>query len=53
MDYKLYAFKAVRRKGLGYHNDTSKAKRILGWTHRSARETVLDTAVYLIKNKVV
>lgn len=39
--------------GLEYHNNTSKAKRILGWTPRSARETVLDTAAYLIENKVV
>lgn len=39
--------------GLEYHYDTSKAKRILGWKPRFAKETVIDTAEYLIKNKVV
>lgn len=39
--------------GLKYHYDTSKAKQTLSWTPRSAKETILDTAEYLIKNQVV
>lgn len=38
---------------LKYHYDTFKAQQALGWTPRSAKETVLDTAEYLIKNQVV
>lgn len=39
--------------GLHYHHDTSKAKHILDWRPRPAKETVLDTAAYLIRNHVV
>lgn len=39
--------------GLKYHYDTSKARQILGWSPRSAKETVLDTAEYLIKNQIL
>ncbi|MGI6204660.1 MAG: NAD-dependent epimerase/dehydratase family protein [Anaerovoracaceae bacterium] len=39
--------------GLEYHRDNSKARRLLGWNPRPARETVLDTANYLIKNSNV
>lgn len=39
--------------GTKYHNDTTKAKNMLGWSTRSAKETVLDTAAYLIENNIV
>ena len=39
--------------GLKYHYDTSKAKQTLSWTPRPAKETVLDTAEYLIENQIV
>lgn len=39
--------------GLKYHRDNAKARRLLGWNPRSAKETVLDTARFLIDNKIV
>lgn len=39
--------------GLSYHRDGSKAKKLLNWKPRSAKETVLDTADYLIESKIV
>lgn len=33
--------------GLKYHRDSSKARKLLGWKPRSARETVLDAAKYV------
>lgn len=39
--------------GLKYHYDTSKAKQTFGWTPRPAKETVLDTAKYLVFHKVI
>lgn len=39
--------------GLKYHRDNTKARRLLGWNPRSAKETVLDTAGFLVKNKIV
>lgn len=39
--------------GLRYHRDSTKARRLLGWSPRPARETVLDTAAYLVDNGLV
>lgn len=39
--------------GLKYHRDNTKARRLLGWNPRPAKETVLDTTNYLIENKIV
>lgn len=39
--------------GLHYHRDNSKAKHLLGWQPRPATETVLDTAAFLVDNKIV
>lgn len=39
--------------GLKYHRDNTKARKLLGWNPRPAKETVLDTAQYLIENKIV
>lgn len=38
--------------GLRYHRDDTKARRLLGWNPRPARETVLDTAAYLVQNGI-
>ena len=39
--------------GLKYHRDNTKAKEMLGWNPRPAKETVLDTAQYLIDHHIV
>lgn len=39
--------------GLRYHRDSSRARKLLGWNPRPAKETVLDTAAYLVKNGLV
>ena len=39
--------------GLKYHRDATKARRLLGWQPRPAKQTVLDTAQYLIDNEIV
>lgn len=39
--------------GLKYHRDNTKARRLLGWNPRPAKETILDTARFLIDNKIV
>ena len=39
--------------GLKYHRDSTKARKLLGWNPRPAKETVLDTAQYLIDNRIV
>jgi nucleoside-diphosphate-sugar epimerase len=39
--------------GVKYHHTNKKALNLLDWKPRSARETVLDSANYLIKNKIV
>lgn len=39
--------------GLKYHRDNTKARKLLGWNPRPAKETVLDTAACLIENKIV
>lgn len=39
--------------GLRYHRDNTRARKLLGWNPRPARETVLDTAAYLVKNGLV
>lgn len=39
--------------GLKYHRDGSKARKLLGWNPHPAKETVLDTAEYLIQYKIV
>ncbi len=39
--------------GLKYYRDNTKARKLLGWTPRPAKETVLDTAQYLIDYKIV
>ncbi len=39
--------------GLRYHRDSSRARKLLGWNPRPAKETVLDTAAYLIENDLV
>jgi dihydroflavonol-4-reductase len=39
--------------GMKYRLDNSKARKTLGWDPRPARETVLDAADYMIKNKIV
>lgn len=39
--------------GLRYHRDSSRARTLLGWNPRPAKETVLDTAAYLVKNGLV
>ncbi|MEE8837252.1 MAG: hypothetical protein SOH80_09875 [Eubacteriales bacterium] len=36
-----------------YHRDNTKARKLLGWNPRPAKETVLDTAACLIENKIV
>lgn len=38
--------------GLKYHRDSSKARSLLGWKPRPARETVLDAAEYLVKSGI-
>jgi dihydroflavonol-4-reductase len=39
--------------GLRYHRDNTKARKLLGWNPRPAKDTVLDTARYLVENKIV
>ncbi len=39
--------------GLSYHRTNKNAVERLGWNPRPAQDTVLDTAEYLIKNKIV
>ncbi len=39
--------------GLKYHRDNTKARRLLGWKPRTAKETVLDTTQYLIDHHIV
>ena len=39
--------------GLRYHRDNSKARCLLGWHPRSAKDTVLDTARYMMDDKVM
>ncbi len=39
--------------GLKYHRDNTKARKLLGWNPRPAKTTVLDTAQYLVDNKIV
>lgn len=39
--------------GLKYHRDGTKARKMLGWNPRPARETVLDATNYLIENGIV
>jgi dihydroflavonol-4-reductase len=39
--------------GLRYHRDGSRARKLLGWNPRPAKQTVLDTAAYLVKNGLV
>jgi dihydroflavonol-4-reductase len=39
--------------GLSYHRDRTKARKLLGWNPRPAKETVLDTARFLVENKIV
>lgn len=39
--------------GLHYHYDCTKARRLMKWNPRSARETVLDTSDYLIDNEII
>ncbi len=39
--------------GLRYHRTNKKAKELLGWNPRSAKETVLDTAEYMISNGII
>lgn len=39
--------------GLRYHRDNTKARKLLGWNPRPAKETVLDTAEYLVRYKIV
>ena len=39
--------------GLKYHRDQGKAKRLLGWNPRSAKETVKDQVAYLMKNNLM
>ena len=39
--------------GLRYHRDNTKARKLLGWNPRPAKETVLDTARYMVDNKIV
>lgn len=38
--------------GLKYHRDNTKARRLLGWNPRPAKETVLDTVNYIVKNNL-
>ncbi len=38
--------------GLKYHRDNTKARRLLGWNPRPAKETVLDTVNYIVKNEL-
>lgn len=39
--------------GLKYHHDATKARRLLGWRPRPAKDTVLDTARYMVENNMV
>lgn len=39
--------------GLRYHRDASRARKLLGWNPRPAKQTVLDAAAYLVKNGLV
>ena len=39
--------------GMKYKLDSTKARKVLGWNPRPAKETVLDTADYMIKYKIV
>ncbi len=39
--------------GLKYHRTNKKAKNLLGWNPRSAKETILDTAEYMISSNLV
>ena len=39
--------------GLKYHRNNTKARKLLGWNPRLAKETVLDTAQFLIDNHIV
>ncbi|MGI6118309.1 MAG: NAD-dependent epimerase/dehydratase family protein [Bilifractor sp.] len=39
--------------GMKYKLDSTKARKVLGWNPRPARETVLDTAAYMIMSKMV
>ncbi|MCH3988072.1 MAG: hypothetical protein LKE75_13385 [Lachnospiraceae bacterium] len=39
--------------GLKYHRDNTKARKLLSWNPRPAKTTVLDTAQYLVDNKIV
>ena len=39
--------------GLKYHRDNTKARKLLGWHPRQAKETVLDAAQYLMDHHIV
>ncbi len=39
--------------GLHYHRTNKKAKELLGWNPRCAKETILDTAEYMISNNLI
>jgi nucleoside-diphosphate-sugar epimerase len=39
--------------GMKYRLDSSKARKVLGWNPRPARQTVLDSAKYMIINNIV
>ena len=38
--------------GLKYHRTSKKARTLLGWKPRTAKETVVDAAEYMIKNNL-
>lgn len=39
--------------GLKYHRDNSRARKLLNWKPRPAKETVIDSVDYLIQNQLV
>lgn len=39
--------------GIHYHRDNTKAEKLLGWQPRTAKDTILDTAAFLIDNRIV
>jgi nucleoside-diphosphate-sugar epimerase len=39
--------------GMKHRHDATKAQRLLGWEPRSAEDTVIDTAEYVLVNGLV